>query len=149
MGKEDSFVFYTKYAGALDRLSRPVRGDILMACISYVSEGALPRFDDPAADMLFEVIRGDIDNDKRKYEEVCERNRSNANMRWHAVASDGIRAHAVDADRIGKDKDRIGKDMDVYSTPTSLSIAPDRKDEMKRQISDLTKITLQRMGGTS
>lgn len=116
MGKEDSFVFYTKYAGALERLSRSVRGDILMACISYVSTGAIQKFDDPAASMLFEIIRSDIDADKRKYEARCERNRENINKRWNTNEYDRIRPNTNDTkhtDRIGKDKDRIGKD--IYS----------------------------------
>lgn len=154
---KDSFVFYTKYKDALLMLSDTERSEILMACIEYVSEGDLPEFRNPAAGMLFKIIRSDIDADKKKYEERCERNRENIQKRWNTNVYDRIRPNTNDTndtDRIGMDrigKDRIGEDrigMDSTSTARSHPYMED-KAEQKRQISDITKITLSRMGGAS
>lgn len=147
MGKENSFVFYTKYAGALERLSRAVRGDILMACIEYVSTGAMPKFSDPAADMLFEVIRQDIDEDKRKYAEVCEKRRQNVQKRWNTNEYKCIQMNTNDTnhtDRIGMDKDRIGKD--IYNTRAHAKTKFSNFDE--RDPAE-TVATIARMGGVS
>lgn len=157
---KDSFVFYTKYKDALLMLSDRDRSDILIGCIEYVSTGEVPPFLDPSASLLFTLIRQDIDEDKRKYEEVCERNRQKVNKRWHkgndsipqyTTEYHGIPMNTVDTDKDkdedkewDKDKDR---DKDI-STVRSISFMPDQA-EQKRQISDLTKITLSRMGGAS
>lgn len=110
MGKEDSFVFYTKYGDALRDLTPAQQGAILMACISYVKTGEVPDIKSPTAAILFKLIRQDIDADKKKYAERCEKNRANAyeRIRSQANATERNRSHAMAAD---KDKD---KDKDIY-----------------------------------
>lgn len=110
MGKEDSFVFYTKYGDALHDLTPAQQGAILMACISYVKTGEVLDIKSPTAAILFKLIRQDIDADKKKYAERCEKNRANAyeRIRSQANATERNRSHAMAAD---KDKDQ---DKDIY-----------------------------------
>ena len=66
--------------------------------------------------MLFEIIRSDIDADKKKYAERCERNRENISKRWNTTEYERIRSNTNDTkhtDRIGKDKDKE-EDKDIY-----------------------------------
>ena len=111
MSKE-SFVFYTRYREALLSLPEVDRGAILMGCIDYVASGLeyVPRFNNPAAGMLFGLIRQDIDADKKRYEERCAKNRANASgrNRSQANASERRQSQTMAAD---KDKD---KDKDIY-----------------------------------
>ena len=120
MGKENSFVFYTKYESALGMLTPEERGDILMACIVYVQTGDVPLFKSNAAEMLFGLIRQDIDEDKRKYAEVCEKRRQNVQKRWGADEYKGIQKHTnvyksiqPHTNDTDKDKDKE-EDKDIY-----------------------------------
>lgn len=160
---KDSFVFYTKYKDALLMLSDADRSEILLGCIEYVSTGAVPSFINPAASLLFSLVRQDIEEDKRKYEEVCEKRRKNVQKRWNTDGYNSIQMntneyksiqkHTSDTDK-DKDKDKEkdkdkDMDMDYIYMSSPVSYMDDRKTEMKKQISDLTKITLSRMGGAS
>ena len=118
MGKENSFVFYTKYADALRCLTSAQQGQILMACISYVTTGNVPEIRNQSASMLFKLIRQDIDEDKRKYAEVCEKRRQNVQKRWNTDEYNSIQMNTNEYKRIqthtndtDKDKD---KDKDIY-----------------------------------
>lgn len=118
MGKEDSFVFYTKYGDALRDLTPAQQGVILMACISYVKTGEVPDIKSPTAAILFKLIRQDIDADKKKYAEVCEKRRQNVQKRWNTDEYKSIQMNTNEYKRIqthtndtDKDKD---KDKDIY-----------------------------------
>lgn len=118
MGKENSFVFYTKYESALRDLTSAQQGKILMACISYVTTGEVPEIKNQSANMLFKLIRQDIDADKRKYEEVCEKRRQNVQKRWNADGYNSIQMNTNEYKRIqthtnDTDKDKE-KDKDIY-----------------------------------
>ena len=164
---KDSFVFRTKYEDALRSLTAEQQGNILMACIAHVSRGETVRLHDPAADMLLSVMLNDIREDLRKYEERCEKNRKSIRKRWGKGVDNNdtnvyerIQTNTNDTnvyDRYLYDSDNEydnDGDNDVINTictPPSLSFTTDseRKAEMKKQISDLTKLTLSRLGGGS
>lgn len=101
---KDSFIFYTRYEDALLRLSPADRGEVLMACITYVARGENPVFESPVAEMLFSIIKQDIDADKKKYAARCEKNRENIRKRWNTNEYDRIRSNTKDTDN-DKDND--------------------------------------------
>jgi len=113
MGKEKSFVFYTKYESALRDLTAAQQGKILMSCIQYVTTGTVPEIKSQAASMLFKLIRQDIDEDKRKYEEVCAKRRENANKRYEGMRSDANGCNSMQMHASVTDKDKE-KDKDIY-----------------------------------
>lgn len=147
MSKESSFIIRTKYETALRSLPAEQQGEILMACIAYVARGERVRLKDRAAQMLLSVMIEEIEFDKEKYRERCEKNRKNVQKRYtnSTNVNDCIRSYtnATDTDT---DSD-TDSDADVYMR--SPAYMDERKADMKRQISDLTKITLSRMGGAS
>lgn len=158
MSKDDSFIIRTKYRPALMDLTPEQQGNILMACIDYVLYGYAKVLEDPAANMLLRVIIQDIQADKEKYDEICEKRRKSAIKRHDANAYKSIQKHTSDANayksyRYDNDSDSDNDNMnDIIGSPVSLSpsiSAVDRKNELKKQISDLNKITLKRIGGVS
>ncbi|MBQ7913757.1 MAG: hypothetical protein IJ308_08495 [Clostridia bacterium] len=67
---KDSFVLYTKYEEQISLLSDAQAGVLLRALICYQSQKDLPEMDG-MTNIVFTVIRQQIDFDNQKYDEVC------------------------------------------------------------------------------
>lgn len=77
-------------------------GALIRATIKYDRNGDLPKFDDPLVQISFNFVKIIVDKDKQNYEEICEKNKENAQKRWSkntsksdAVACDRMRPHAT------------------------------------------------------
>jgi len=161
MDERSSFVIRTKYEKILATLPAEQQGAILMALMSFVVRDEFRHLSDPSAQMLLNVMIEDVQEDKAKYKERCEKNRRNAYKKWgkdanDANAYDRIQSHANDANgcercRYDSDYDNdsdCDSDCDSYIRPSRpSSYMDDRKNALKNQISDLTKITLSKAGG--
>lgn len=78
MGDKKSFVMYTEYREHLEMLTLEEIGELTIALIDYQATGEVPDFPKRSAlAMCFSFIRKRMDKDNAKYEERCERNRSN------------------------------------------------------------------------
>jgi hypothetical protein len=75
MAKE-SFIIYTKYGEQINLLSDTQAGVLLRALIKYQSGEELPKMDG-MTNLVFSVIRQQMDFDNNKYDEMCKA-RSNA-----------------------------------------------------------------------
>ena len=71
---KDSFVIYTKYEEQISLLTDTQAGILLRALIFYQSGKELPKMDG-IVNMIFTVIRQQIDFDNQKYDEICEARR--------------------------------------------------------------------------
>lgn len=95
------FPIYLRYARTLRSLRLDQLGLVLLAGIQYAEHGTLPEMDSEVT-VAMGFICEDIDQAQLSYDETCETNRRNANQRWKpsvdAVASDGMRSHAVASD---------------------------------------------------
>lgn len=67
---KDSFVIYTKYEEQISLLNDTQAGVLLRALMSYQSGKTLPKMDG-ITNMIFTVIRQQIDFDNQKYDETC------------------------------------------------------------------------------
>lgn len=65
-----SFVFYKDWAEALKEVPKDVRLEVYDCIIEYALSGKLPGVRKPMAQMAFQFIKGDLDRDALKYEEV-------------------------------------------------------------------------------
>lgn len=78
MGNKGSFVFYTEYREHLSMLPLEQVGELMLALIDYQETGEVPDLPKGSAlAMCFSFIKKRMDKDNSKYEEKCERNRSN------------------------------------------------------------------------
>ena len=78
MGNKGSFVFYTEYREHLSMLPPEQVGELMFALIDYQETGEVPDLPKGSAlAMCFSFIKARMDKDNSKYEEKCERNRSN------------------------------------------------------------------------
>ena len=69
---KDSFVLYTKYSKHIQKLSMEQRGILFTAILSYMEEEELPEME-AATDMIFGIIKEDIDECNRKWEETKQK----------------------------------------------------------------------------
>ena len=71
---KDSFIIYTKYEEQISLLSDTQAGILLRALLCYQSEKILPKMD-AMTNIVFTVIRQQIDFDNQKYIDICEARR--------------------------------------------------------------------------
>ena len=72
---KDSFVIYTKYEEQISLLTDEQAGVLLRALLCYQTGKELPKMEG-IVNMIFTVIRQQIDFDNQKYEDVCEARKS-------------------------------------------------------------------------
>jgi hypothetical protein len=77
---------FTDQAEYLKKLSAEDAGKVMLAVFEYVETSALPSFD-PLPDMVFSFIIGAIKRNKAKYDEICEKRREAARIRWDNKAN--------------------------------------------------------------
>lgn len=79
---KDSFVFRCDYIDKLSQFSTEEVGIIIKALADYVKNGIMPEMDKSLM-VAFNMIKVDIDNDIKKYEERCRINKEIAVNRWN------------------------------------------------------------------
>lgn len=79
---KDSFIFRCDYIDKLSQFTTEELGVIVKSISEYVKDGIVPEIDRGLM-IAFNMIRVDIDNDIRKYEERCRINKEIAINRWN------------------------------------------------------------------
>lgn len=69
---KDSFVFYSKYETQFAALGESRGYKLLMAIFEYQKSGEYPGIDE-VTDMAFLFIKDDLDKDRAKWEETCQK----------------------------------------------------------------------------
>lgn len=77
MADKGSFLLFTRYRKQIEKLDMEERGEVLTAIFAYADEGIEVAFQSLRAEMLFSVIKDDIDSNNEKYQEQCEQNKLN------------------------------------------------------------------------
>ena len=78
----DSFIIYTSYLKIFEQLTDEQLGQLTRHMLSFAKTGEEPNIEDPIVKLSFAFIKDDMERNKRKYEEKCERLRANARKRW-------------------------------------------------------------------
>lgn len=114
--EKPNFLYYTDWAEQLLSFPADLRLKIDDAVKRYVLYGEEPTDRDVLYSM-FGLMRAQIDRDRAKYADVCNKNSENANKRWknermrsHTNGCNRMRSNAVDADNDNDDdNDKIKK----------------------------------------
>lgn len=99
---KNSFVLYTKYVTQIEKLDDFQRGVLFLAIMRYQCGLELPDMD-PVVDMLFSVIKEQMDADTQKYEETCAK-RSEAGRKGADKTNRQKAANAENADSAKRQK---------------------------------------------
>ena len=75
----DSFILYTKYSRQLQCLTYEQKGVLLSAIFAYEMDEELPEMDAHTY-VAFNFIAVDLDENARRYEEKCEKNKENGKL---------------------------------------------------------------------
>lgn len=106
-------------------LATAQKGKLLEALFQYATNKTIPELDE-LTNMVFTMLKNQHDRDAAKYAKVCEKNKNNANKRWHnlhATACDRMPSDAVDANR-DRDRDRNNNTTYVEATSTEPTESP-------------------------
>ena len=72
--KRDTFIFKKSWADALKKRSAAVQLEVYNAIVSYAVDGVIPEMSE-IAEVVFDFIRIEIDENNAKYEEVVKKRR--------------------------------------------------------------------------
>jgi len=99
---KDGFIIYKSLYEPIRDLTREEKGELLEAIFEYQQTSTIINMC-PIVKMAFMFFKNQFDIDQKKYIDKCLKNKENANLRWNANASNGMRTEANHAD---KDKDK-------------------------------------------
>ena len=130
---KESIVIYARQRMALKRLTDAQRGVLLDALLTYAG-GEEPTFTDGMVMVAFDFFRTQIDIDRAKYDEVCEKRReagrngglakkANATKCYQMQAKDSKTKHDNDNNN---DNDNVNDNENVVVVPTAQQ-PPQRK----------------------
>ena len=130
---KESIVIYARQRTALKRLTDAQRGVLLDALLTYAG-GEEPTFTDGMVMVAFDFFRTQIDIDRAKYDEVCEKRReagrsgglakkANATKCYQMQAKESKTKHDNDNNN---DNDNVNDNENVVIVPTAQQ-PPQRK----------------------
>lgn len=123
-----SFILYADLIHVTEKLTNEQAGILLKHVLRYVNDQN-PVAPDQFTEVIFEPIRQNLKRDLVKYENIREKNQSNAKKRWDAVAFDRIPSDAYDA---------VNDNVNVLNTDNSNKI-DDRKRSFYNSLRDYVK----------
>lgn len=78
----DSFIIYTSYLKIFEQLTDAQLGQLTRHMLYFAKTGEEPAIEDPIVKLSFAFIKDDMERNRRKYEEKCEKLRQNIKKRW-------------------------------------------------------------------
>ena len=75
--EKKSLLLYYDYLSHFSFLTDEQIGKIVRAMLSYEVDGVLPEFDEPIMKMTFSFIKSNLEREKKKYIERCQKNTEN------------------------------------------------------------------------
>ncbi len=122
--EKPNFLYYTDWAEQLLSFPADLRLKIDDAVKRYVLYGEEPTDRDVLYSM-FGLMRAQIDRDRAKYADVCNKNSENANKRWknermrsHTNGCNRMRSNAVDADNDNEIRNSLTRVKKVRTSRT-------------------------------
>ena len=123
------FVVYDELKAVIDELDDEQVGQLFRGMLDYHCTGEEPGFIG-LLKFIFIPIKQGIDRNDERYAKTCERNKINALKRWEgsmrsdAVACDGMRSDAVDANKRkeNKIKEKETKEKETKQKSTEVDV---------------------------
>lgn len=82
MSNKNSFVLQTRLNAVVAKLSDKQAGVLFKSILQYAVSGTVATLEDSAVDIVFEVVRQNIDYTSAKYEDVCKKRKEAIKKRW-------------------------------------------------------------------
>lgn len=78
--QKNSFVLQTRLNAIVAKLSERQAGILFKGILNYAENGIKANFDDGMVDVVFEMVRQDIDYTANRYAEICKKNAENGRL---------------------------------------------------------------------
>ena len=78
--QKNSFVLQTRLNSLVAKLSDKQAGTLFKGILNYAENGVKATFEDGMVDIVFEMVKQDIDYTAQKYAEICKRNADNGKL---------------------------------------------------------------------
>ncbi len=82
MKEKKSFLIYLDWENLLKPMTKEQVGELFCAVFDYNKNGVVPEFEDKLLSGVFSFMQSRFDDDKEKYEKICQRNSEYAKKRW-------------------------------------------------------------------
>ncbi len=90
MKQKKSFMLYLDYWNSFKLMTDEELGKLLRFLYIYEREGKTPQTNNEKLLFAFAMIKENLDRDRQKYKEVCQRNKETAIKRWEKMRNNGI-----------------------------------------------------------
>lgn len=130
MSKEQKgFIVYGDIKAVIDEMTDEQVALLFRGMVDYFTEGKAPKFTG-VLKFVWITVQQQMDRDKEKYVEKCERNRSNITKRWEREKDTNeygrIRTNTNDTNTNTNTDTNTKKDTDTTTTTTTNTDAKDR-----------------------
>lgn len=102
-------------------------GRLIIALSDYFREGKQPEGQSNAWNVCFNLLRGDIDDNARRYDERCEKNRQNIKKRWEQQKT------SSDADRFVQPNTIVFDRIRPNTNHTNIKEDKIKEDKIKEE----------------
>lgn len=149
---KNSFVLQTGLNAVVAKLSDKQAGALFKGVLNYAANGTLSTFEDSAVDIVFEMVRQDIDYTSAKYERTCQKRKEAVQKRWskkkHTNVYKCIQNDTKPYKPIHNDNDNntILTDSDINSISNDMLIITPQKDPQAGTFRAEPKTKLQKLG---
>jgi len=139
---KDTFIVYTSYLDRFAKLTDEQLGRLFRIMLEYQATGIEPHIDDVALSFCFGVVKYDMDENNRKYEEMRGRQRDNVRKRWEkrntndTTVYHGIPPYTTDTKHTDNDND---SDNDSESDSESVNDNDVLTDKGKKEDTKVSK----------
>ena len=97
--KKSFQLFYDNIEPVIENFSVEEIGKIFRAVATYEIYGEITEFEDRALQISYNQIKGSLDRNMEKFQEMCERNRGNRNGKGNEPSAEDIPASNVDSQK--------------------------------------------------
>lgn len=156
--QKNSFILQTKLEAIVAKLSDKQAGVLFKGILNYAKTGAIANFEDSSVDIVFEMVRQDIDYTTRKYAETCAKraesgrlggrpkkaNESKKSKCFFEKANESKRKHNDNDDDVDNDSNTMLTHSDTISISNDMLIT--QKDQQAGTFRAEPKTKLQKLG---
>lgn len=154
---KNSFVLQTRLEPIVAKLSDKQAGVLFKSILKYAANGTSATLEDSAVDIVFEVVRQDIDYTSAKYADVCKKRKEAVQKRWAEKQKNRKNTNVFKSiqndtnayKRVHNDND-VDNDNDIHTSINTCennnklltaTKAADSKPKSKRELNDLQKFS--------
>lgn len=149
--QKNSFILQTKLEAIVAKLSDKQAGVLFKGILNYAKTGAIANFEDSSVDIVFEMVRQDIDYTTQKYAETCAKraesgrlggrpkkaNESKKSKCFFEKANESKRKHNDNDNEYDNDNDN---DINKKQLLTAPKVA-ERVPSLPKKLNDLQKFS--------